>query len=93
MSKEKKSKASEPIHFETVYPIHIRSKDGALAFAPPGETVAFEENPEVKIAMLAHKLNEIIIQTHRLQRAVFTNNKMLAEFLEGKNGTSETTKK
>lgn len=71
--KEPKHQAQEPIKFETIYPIHIRKKDGALAFAPPGDTVVFEENDSVKIALLAHKLNDIIIQMHRVQKAVFAN--------------------
>ena len=71
--KEPKHNAQEPIKFETIYPIHIRKKDGALAFDPPGDTVVFEDNDNVKIALLAHKMNDIIIQMHRLQKAVFAN--------------------
>jgi len=74
-------KSTEPIKFETVYPIHIRTKDGALSFAAPGETIAFETDEQVKTAMLAHKMNEIIIQLHRLQRVGFANNKILANML------------
>lgn len=70
---EPKANAQEPIKFETIYPIHIRKKDGALAFDPPGDTVVFEDNDNVKIALLAHKLNDIIIQLHRMQKAVFAN--------------------
>lgn len=86
MSKPKKSDATaqpqtEPIKFETVYPIHIRTKDGALAFAPPGETIKFETNDNINIALLAHKMNEIIIQLHRLQRVGFANNKIISNIL------------
>lgn len=70
---EQKHQAQEPIKFETIYPIHIRKKDGALAFDPPGDTVVFEDNDSVKIALLAHKMNDIIIQMHRMQKAVFAN--------------------
>lgn len=104
MSKDKKSQAqaTEPIKFETVYPIHIRTKDGALAFAPPGEPIKFETNDNINIALLAHKMNEIIIQMHRMQRVVFANNKIISNNLVQKkededvtqNDTSaETTKK
>lgn len=89
----KAPKATEPIKLETVYPIHIREKDGALSFAAPGETIAFEDNETVKTAMLAHKMNEIIIQLHRMQRVVFANNKILAEQLRQSNGKDSTTKK
>lgn len=75
-------KQTEPIKFETVYPIHIRTKDGALAFDPPGEPVKFEEHPDIKITLLAHKMNEIIIQLHRLQRVGFANNKIIANMLK-----------
>lgn len=93
MSKKKPqaSNATEPIKLETVYPIHIREKDGGLSFAAPGETIAFETNETVKIAMLAHKMNEIIIQMHRMQRVVFANNKILAEQLRQSNGNQENT--
>lgn len=84
--------ATEPIKFETVYPIHIRNKDGALCFAPPGEPIGFEDNPQVNIALLAHKLNEVIIQLHRLQRVGFVNNKIIANMLEVKNGVDKAAK-
>ena len=89
----KKPKATEPIKLETVYPIHIREKDGALAFAPPGEPIQFEGDDQIKTAMLAHKMNEMIIQMHRMQRIVFANNQILAELLESKNGKQENPKK
>lgn len=91
MSKKKPqaSNATEPIKFETIYPIHIREKDGALAFAAPGETIVFEEHETIKIAMLAHKMNDIIIQMHRLQRVSFANNKILSELLKAKNDDSK----
>lgn len=86
-------KATEPIKLETVYPIHIREKDGGLCFSPPGEPIGFETDETVKIAMLAHKMNEIIIQLHRMQRVVFANNKILAEQLRQSNGTKDTDTK
>lgn len=94
MSKDKSDATApqtEPIKFETVYPIHIREKDGALCFAAPGETIEFETDEQVKTAMLAHKMNEIIIQMHRMQRVVFANNKILAEQLRTKSNGKETT--
>lgn len=94
MSKKKSdatAQQTEPIKFETVYPIHIRTKDGALAFDPPGEPVKFEEHPDIKITLLAHKMNELIIQMHRMQRVVFANNKILAEILRKKSNGSEET--
>lgn len=75
-SGENSPKPHEPIKFETIYPIHIRTKDSALAFAPPGDPIVFEEDTATKIALLAHKMNEIIIQMHRVQKAVFTNVKL-----------------
>lgn len=93
MSKKKPDapRGTEPIKFETIYPIHIREKDGALSFAAPGETIAFETNPQVQIAMLAHKMNELIIQMHRIQRVSFANNKILAEQLRQSNGDQKDT--
>lgn len=94
MSKKKSDATAqpqtEPIKLETVYPIHIREKDGALSFAAPGETIAFETDDTTKTAMLAHKMNEIIIQLHRMQRVVFANNKILAEQLRNKSSGKET---
>lgn len=95
MSKKKSdatAQQTEPIKFETVYPIHIRKKDGALSFAHPDETIAFEDNPEINVALLAHKMNELIIQMHRVQRVTFANNKILAEILRKKsNGQEQET--
>lgn len=71
----------QPIKFETVTPIQIREKDGALSFAKQGETIQYEKNETVKTAMLAHKFNELALQFHRVQTVVFANNKMLSEIL------------
>jgi len=84
------SKATKPIKLETVYLIHIREKDGALSFALPGETVQFEDNEQIKTAMLAHKINELVTEMHKLQRVVFASNQMLADLLKG--NSDEKTK-
>ena len=81
MTQPEQPKTPQPIKFETVTPILIREKDGALSFAKPGETIAYEKNETVKTAMLAHKFNELAMQFHRVQTVAFTNNKILSEIL------------
>lgn len=81
----------QPIRFETVTPILIREKDGALSFAKPGETIEYEKNETVKTAMLAHKFNELAMQFHRVQTVTFTNNKMLSEILSKRGVSHEET--
>jgi hypothetical protein len=93
MNKRKTTKTNEPIKFETVYPIAIREKDGALSFNLPGEPFAFEESETVKSAMLAHKLNEVIVELHKLQRVAFVNNALIADMksTKGRNDVSKDT--
>lgn len=81
----------QPIKFETVTPILIREKDGALSFAKPGETIVYEKNETVKTAMLAHKFNELALQFHRVQTVTFANNKMLSEILSKRGVSNEET--
>ena len=81
MSQDTTEKKSA-IRMETVFPIMIREKDGALSLAHPGETVKYESDVDTKIAMLATKLNEITVQLHRVQKITFHNNKMVAHLDE-----------
>ncbi len=81
--------ANQPIKLETVYPIQIKDKTGGFSLATPGETIEYEELDTVKIIMLAHKFNEMVVQMHRMQKVIFANNKMLAELLEQKNGQAK----
>jgi len=100
MNKRKTTKANNaPIKFETIYPIAIREKDGALSFTPPGEEFAFEDDQRVQNVMLAHKLNEVIIELHKLQRVAFVNNALIADMKKmkgrhdvSKDATDTTTK-
>ena len=87
----KKRQTTKPIKFETVYPIAIREKDGALSFNPPGEPFAFETDETMKSAMLAHKLNEVIIELHKMQRVAFVNNALIADMKKGRNDVSKDT--
>lgn len=70
------------IKMETVFPIQIREKDGALSLARPGETIKYESDVDTKIAMVATKLNEIAVQLHRVQKITFHNNKMIGHLDE-----------
>ena len=76
MSQDTTDKKSN-IRMETVFPIQIREKDGALSLANPGATVKYESDTDTKIAMLATKLNEIVVQLHRVQKITFHNNSMV----------------
>lgn len=71
------------IRMETVFPIQIREKDGALSLAHPGETVKYETDMQTQIVMLASKINEIAVQLHRVQKITFHNNKMIDHLDEG----------
>lgn len=70
------------IKLETVFPIQIREKDGALSLARPGETIKYETDPQTQMAMLATKINEVVVQLHRVQKVTFHNNKMIAHLDE-----------
>ena len=76
MSQDTTDKKSN-IRMETVFPIQIREKDGALSLARPGETVKYETDENTKLAMMATKINEIVVQLHRVQKITFHNNSMV----------------
>lgn len=79
-------KKPDAIRFETVTPIQIREKDGALSFNIPGETIQYEKSDAIKMAMLAHKFNQIAKQMHNVQAVVFANNQLLQRILNEREG-------
>ena len=77
MSQEHTTEKKSAIRMETVFPIQIREKDGALSLAHPGETLKYETDFQTQLVIVASKINEIVVQLHRVQKITFHNNKMV----------------